>query len=130
VTSLGEAARLAEAVAQTPGLAGSGALMTVADGCLTVRSTRDVWQLEPRHAELARAVSIVANAEVGAHLAHGGVAAGHAQQATSRIGTATVARPQRVVNEAPIASRAVGVQVSVVVGDRRAAPYFPARRIR
>jgi len=30
------------------------------DACLTVRLTRDLWELEPRHVELARAVSAVA----------------------------------------------------------------------
>jgi 4a-hydroxytetrahydrobiopterin dehydratase len=58
--SLGEAARLAEAVAKIPGLEGSGVLLTIADGSLTVRLTRDLWQLEPQHIELARAVSAVA----------------------------------------------------------------------
>ncbi len=65
--SLGNAARLAEAVAAAPGLEGSGALLTVADAGLTVRLCRDLWQLEPRHVELARAVSVVARA-------HGAVA--------------------------------------------------------
>ncbi|HKE67278.1 MAG TPA: VOC family protein [Micromonosporaceae bacterium] len=60
VPSALEAARLAEALAQVPGLAGSGALMTIADGQLTVRLTRDLWWLEERHVELARAVSAVA----------------------------------------------------------------------
>ncbi len=67
VGSLGEAARLAEAVAEIAGLAGTGAMLAVADACLTVRLTRDVWQLEPRHVELAQAVSAVARA-------HGAVA--------------------------------------------------------
>lgn len=35
-------------------------LLTVADACLTVRLTRDLWELEPRHIELARAISAVA----------------------------------------------------------------------
>ena len=60
VGSLGEAARLAEAVAQVAGLEGSGALLTIADACLTVRLTRDLWELEQPHVELARAVSAVA----------------------------------------------------------------------
>ena len=60
VRSLGEAARLAEAVAKAPGLEGSGVLLTVADASLTVRLSRDLWQLEPRHVEIARAVSAVA----------------------------------------------------------------------
>jgi 4a-hydroxytetrahydrobiopterin dehydratase len=62
VGSLGEAARLAEVVAETPGLEGSGVLLTIADGSLTVRLSRDLWQLEPRHVELARAVSAIVRA--------------------------------------------------------------------
>jgi len=60
VTSLEEAARLAGSIAAVPGLAGSGALVTVADRGLTVRLTRDLWGLEPRHVELARLVSAMA----------------------------------------------------------------------
>ena len=60
VGSLAEAARLAGAVAKVPHLDGSGALLTIADTRLTVRLTRDLWQLEPWHAELALAVSAVA----------------------------------------------------------------------
>ena len=60
VSSLGEAARLADAVAQVPGIEGEGVLITVADDQLTVRLTRGVFRLEPRHVELARAVSAVA----------------------------------------------------------------------
>jgi 4a-hydroxytetrahydrobiopterin dehydratase len=55
-----EAARLAEEIADIPGFDGSGALLTIAEGCLTVRLTRDLWGLEQRHVELARAVSTVA----------------------------------------------------------------------
>ena len=60
VRSLGEAARLAQALAEVTGFDGSGGLLTIADTRLTVRLTRDLWQLEPRHVELARAVSAVA----------------------------------------------------------------------
>jgi 4a-hydroxytetrahydrobiopterin dehydratase len=60
VRSVREAAQLAEAVASLPGLEGSGALLTIADGRLTVRLSRDLWQLEPQHVELAHAVSAVA----------------------------------------------------------------------
>ena len=60
VPSVVEAARLAEALAQVPGLAGTGVLMTIADGQLTVRLTRGVFRLEQRHVGLARAVSAVA----------------------------------------------------------------------
>ena len=52
------AARLAAAVAQVSGI--EGALMTVADGQLTVRLMRGVMRLEQRHVDLARAVSAVA----------------------------------------------------------------------
>jgi 4a-hydroxytetrahydrobiopterin dehydratase len=62
VRSLGEAVRLADAVAIVPGLGGSGVLLTIADTTLTVRLSRDIWRLEQRHIELARAVSAVARA--------------------------------------------------------------------
>lgn len=67
VGSIGEAARLAAAVAEVDGFGGSGALLTIVDASLTVRLTRDLWQLEARHVDLARAVSAVASA-------HGAVA--------------------------------------------------------
>lgn len=53
VPSLGEAAKLAEAVAQVPGIEGSGTLLTVADDHLSVRLTRDVFRVEEPHIELA-----------------------------------------------------------------------------
>jgi 4a-hydroxytetrahydrobiopterin dehydratase len=60
VGSLGKAARLAEAITKIPDLEGTGILLTIGDGFLTVRLMRDLWQLEPRHIELARAISAVA----------------------------------------------------------------------
>lgn len=63
VPSLREATRLADAIAATPGLAGTGALLTLADDRVTVRLTRDLWALEVRHVALARAVSAVARAQ-------------------------------------------------------------------
>ena len=60
VPSLGGAAQLAEAVTHVPGLAGSGALLTIADDRLSVRLTRGVFRLEEQHIELARAVSATA----------------------------------------------------------------------
>src|SRR5215207_8717758 len=60
VTSLQEAARLAVAVADVPGLAGSGAVVTITDRGLSVRLSRDLWSLEVGNVELARAVSVVA----------------------------------------------------------------------
>ncbi len=58
--SLSEAGRLAEAVAKAPGISGAGVLLTLADTRVTDRLSRDIWNLEPRHVELARAVSAVA----------------------------------------------------------------------
>jgi 4a-hydroxytetrahydrobiopterin dehydratase len=60
VPSLGEAAQLAEAVTQVPGLEGSGTLLTIADGSLSVRLARGVFRLEEPHIDLARAVSATA----------------------------------------------------------------------
>jgi 4a-hydroxytetrahydrobiopterin dehydratase len=65
VGSMGEAARLAAAISEVPGVPESGAILTVRDSALTVRLTRDVWMLEARHIALARAVSAVAR-EYGA----------------------------------------------------------------
>jgi len=62
VPSLVAAAQLAEAVARVPGLDGSGALLTIADGRLTVRLSRGVFRLEEQHIALARNVSAVAQA--------------------------------------------------------------------
>ena len=86
VRSVREAARLAEAVAAVSGLEGSGALLTIADAGLTVRLSRDLWQLEPRHVELARAVSAVARA-------HGAVAD---HTATQEVQLAIAAKPDAV----------------------------------
>jgi 4a-hydroxytetrahydrobiopterin dehydratase len=61
VGSLTEAALLAEAVAEVPGLDGSGALLTVSDTRLTIRLTRGVMRIESHHAGLARAISDVAS---------------------------------------------------------------------
>lgn len=58
--SLAAAARLAEAIAGVPGLEGSRAQLTVVSGLLTVRLTREVWNIEPEHVDLARAISAVA----------------------------------------------------------------------
>jgi 4a-hydroxytetrahydrobiopterin dehydratase len=62
VSSLGEAAQLAEAVAHVPGIEGSGALLTIADDHISVRLSRGVFRLEDPHIELARAVSATARA--------------------------------------------------------------------
>ncbi|MGZ8745286.1 MAG: VOC family protein [Nocardioides sp.] len=86
VASLAVAARLAEAVAQVPGLEGSGAVLTVTDRRLTVRLTRDLWQLEARHVDLARAVSQVART-------HGAVAD---RSAVQEVQLAVAALPDAV----------------------------------
>ena len=67
VGSIGAAAALATAIVAIDGFEGSGAVLTIANASLNVRLTRDLWQLEPRHIDLARAVSEVA-------AAHGAVA--------------------------------------------------------
>src|SRR5688572_11502778 len=55
-SSLVEAVRFAESVAKVVGPDASGVLMTIAHDQLTVRLTRDMWQLEQRHVHLAQAV--------------------------------------------------------------------------
>jgi 4a-hydroxytetrahydrobiopterin dehydratase len=59
VGSLLEAAQLAVAVADVPGLQMRSS-MSVTSECLTVRLTREMWGIEPRHIEVARAISAVA----------------------------------------------------------------------
>ncbi len=58
--TLAAAARLAEAIAQLPGLEGTRAQLTLVSGRLTVRLTGEVWGVEPEHVDLARAISQVA----------------------------------------------------------------------
>lgn len=60
VGSLHEAAKLAGAISALPAAEGSGILLTMGDGFLSIRLTRDLWQLEPHHIELARAISAIA----------------------------------------------------------------------
>jgi 4a-hydroxytetrahydrobiopterin dehydratase len=60
VQRLGEAVRLAEAIAGIPGVEGSSAVLTLVQSTLTVRLTRDMWHLEAHHVDLARAISAVA----------------------------------------------------------------------
>jgi 4a-hydroxytetrahydrobiopterin dehydratase len=58
--SMLEAAELAVAVAAIPGLAGSRAALTITDGRLSVRLTREMWGTEADHADVARAISRLA----------------------------------------------------------------------
>jgi 4a-hydroxytetrahydrobiopterin dehydratase len=71
VGSLQEAARLAAAVADVPGLE-SRTLLTVASDRLTVKLTREMWGTEARHVAVARAISAVAR-EHGATADRGAV---------------------------------------------------------
>jgi 4a-hydroxytetrahydrobiopterin dehydratase len=86
VPSMAEAARLAEAFTQIPGFTGTGVLMTIADGQLTVRLTRGVFRLEERHVRLADAVSTVARE-------HGAVAD---RTRVQEVSLAIAARPDAV----------------------------------
>ena len=86
VESAREAARLAEAIAGVPGIEGSGTVLTISDGRLTVRLSRDLWQLEPRHVELARAISAVARE-------HGSVAD---RASVQEVQLAIAAKPEAV----------------------------------
>lgn len=58
--SMVEAARLAVVIAAVPGVAGTRAALTITEGRLTVRLTREMWGTEAEHIELARAISAVA----------------------------------------------------------------------
>lgn len=60
VRSLCEGVRIADSIATAPGIAGEGVLLTLADDRVTIRLTRDLWALEARHIELARAISAIA----------------------------------------------------------------------
>jgi 4a-hydroxytetrahydrobiopterin dehydratase len=86
VGSLSEAARLAEAIAKAPGISGAAVLLTLADTRVTVRLSRDVWNLAPSHVELARAVSRVARE-------HGAVPD---RAAVQEVQLAIAARPEAI----------------------------------
>ena len=62
VGSLREAVELAGAIARIPGLEELGAVLTINGRSLTVRLTRDMWQLKSKHVKFARAVSEAARA--------------------------------------------------------------------
>ena len=57
---MADAARLAEAITAVPGIESAGAVLTITGSRLTVRLTRDLWQLDTHHVELAHAVSAAA----------------------------------------------------------------------
>jgi 4a-hydroxytetrahydrobiopterin dehydratase len=58
--NLVDAAELARAVAQLPGLDASHAQLTIVSKRLTVRLTREIWKIEAEHIELAREITKVA----------------------------------------------------------------------
>jgi 4a-hydroxytetrahydrobiopterin dehydratase len=61
VPSIGDAARFGESIAAAVGDDDSVAI-TITNRRLTVRLTRDLWQLESRHVDLARTISTIAHA--------------------------------------------------------------------
>jgi 4a-hydroxytetrahydrobiopterin dehydratase len=61
--TLADAATLAQAISQLPGLDGTPAHMSIVTKSLTVRLTREVWNTEVEHIELAREISKIAKAQ-------------------------------------------------------------------
>jgi 4a-hydroxytetrahydrobiopterin dehydratase len=84
--SMVEAAQLAEAIAAVPGVAGTRAALTITEGRLTVRLTREMWGVEPHHIDLARAISAVA-------LARGAAAD---RSAIQEVQVAVAAKPDEI----------------------------------
>jgi 4a-hydroxytetrahydrobiopterin dehydratase len=85
VGSLQEAARLAAAVADVPGLE-RRTLLTAASDRLTVKLTREMWGTEARHIDVARAISALAR-EHGASADRG---------AAQEIQLAVAAKPEAI----------------------------------
>ena len=85
VGSLQEAARLAAAVAEVPGLE-PRTLLTAASDRLTVKLTREMWGTEARHVEVARAISAMA-------LDHGAAAD---RGAVQEVQLAVAAKPDEI----------------------------------
>jgi 4a-hydroxytetrahydrobiopterin dehydratase len=59
--TLADSATLAQAISQLPGLDGTPAHMSILTKSLTIRLTREVWNTEIEHIELAREISKIAN---------------------------------------------------------------------
>jgi 4a-hydroxytetrahydrobiopterin dehydratase len=85
VDSLFEAARLAAALAAVPGLE-PRTLMSLASDRLTVKLTREMWGVESRHVELAKAVSAAARE-------HGAIAD---RSAVQEVQLAVAAKPEAI----------------------------------
>ena len=58
--TLADAASLAQAISQLPGLDGTAAHMSILTKSLTIRLTREVWNTEVEHIELASEISKIA----------------------------------------------------------------------
>jgi 4a-hydroxytetrahydrobiopterin dehydratase len=87
VASLEEGARLGSAIAaQVPALAEGRTALTITANHLTVRLTRAVYGVEPRHIDVARAVSAVAKA----------FGAGADRAAPQEISFAVAAKPDAI----------------------------------
>ena len=86
VQSLGDAVRIADSIANVTGIADAGVLLNLADKRVTSRLTRDLWALESRHIELARAISATARM-------HGAVAD---REAIQEVQVAIAAKPAAI----------------------------------
>jgi 4a-hydroxytetrahydrobiopterin dehydratase len=84
--TLAEAASLANAIAQIPELDGTRAQLNVVSKRLTVRLTREVWNMESEHIDIARAISKVAKS-------HGAVAERNQVQ---EVQIAIAAKPEAI----------------------------------
>ena len=85
VESLHQAARLAAAVADVPGLE-ARTLLTAASDRLTVKLTREMWGTEARHVEVAKAISTLARE-------HGATAD---RSAVQEVQVAVAAKPEAI----------------------------------
>lgn len=85
VSSLRDAARLASAVSEVPGL-GPRTLLTVTSDRLTVKLTREMWGTERDHLAVARAISALARE-------HGAVAD---RSAVQEVQVAIAAKPEAI----------------------------------
>lgn len=58
--AMSHAAQLAQAVAELPGFDQETSQLSIVSNRLTVRLTREVWNIKPRHIDLARSISALA----------------------------------------------------------------------
>ena len=58
--SFSHASKLFESISELAGLDGTKAQVTIVAECLTVRLTREVWNIEASHIGLARSISSIA----------------------------------------------------------------------